>query len=178
MLEISIICVIALAAAYWMALFLMGRREDVLHGDFIRAAQSAVPNATPQPAPRAAAPRPLLQAPRPTLPQVTTPQPTGSPRAVTPALPAKRIEPVVMVKTVDPVQPAQPVESLQPAASIQSRAASTRPADIMRTPRPTRTTGATAPALRRTRPPEPAKPDILQSLLETIKRDLGDAVSR
>jgi hypothetical protein len=35
MLEISISSVIVLAAAYWTALWLMGRREDVLHGQFV-----------------------------------------------------------------------------------------------------------------------------------------------
>ena len=34
MFEISIFCVILLAISYWVVLFLMGRREDVLHGDF------------------------------------------------------------------------------------------------------------------------------------------------
>jgi hypothetical protein len=32
MFEIVILCVIFLAAAYWAVLWLMGRREDVLHG--------------------------------------------------------------------------------------------------------------------------------------------------
>jgi len=35
MFEISIFCVIVLAIGYWTALFLMGRRDDVLHGDFV-----------------------------------------------------------------------------------------------------------------------------------------------
>jgi len=35
MFEIVISCVIVLAAAYWTALWLMGRREDVLHGQFV-----------------------------------------------------------------------------------------------------------------------------------------------
>jgi hypothetical protein len=161
-----------------MALFLMGRREDVLHGDFIRAAQSAATNAGPQPAPRAALPRPLLQAPRPVLAQATTPGPVKAPGQVNSIVPPKRNEPVVMVKTVDPVQPAQPVESIQPAGSIRSSTAPTRPADIMRQRRPARPAGATAPDFRSAQPAQPAKPDILQSLLETIKRDLGDAVGR
>jgi hypothetical protein len=33
MLEISIFCVILFAIAYWATLFIMGRREDVLHGE-------------------------------------------------------------------------------------------------------------------------------------------------
>ena len=44
MFEISIFCVIVLAAGYWVALWLMGRRDDVLHGDFVHeAAPDAVP---------------------------------------------------------------------------------------------------------------------------------------
>jgi hypothetical protein len=35
MFEIGISCVIVLAAVYWTTLWLMGRREDVLHGQFV-----------------------------------------------------------------------------------------------------------------------------------------------
>jgi hypothetical protein len=35
MFEISISGIIVLAAAYWTMLWLMGRREDVLHGPFV-----------------------------------------------------------------------------------------------------------------------------------------------
>jgi hypothetical protein len=37
MFEIGIFCVIFLAAAYWAVLWLMGRREDVLHGEFVKS---------------------------------------------------------------------------------------------------------------------------------------------
>jgi hypothetical protein len=37
MLEISFFCVILLAAGYWAAMFLMGRRDDVIHGKFVHA---------------------------------------------------------------------------------------------------------------------------------------------
>jgi hypothetical protein len=36
MFEIAIFCVIVLAVAYWAVLFIMGRRDDVLHGEFVR----------------------------------------------------------------------------------------------------------------------------------------------
>ena len=50
MFEISIFCVIVLAAGYWSALWLMGRRDDVLHGDFVHeAAPEAVPTISPAP---------------------------------------------------------------------------------------------------------------------------------
>jgi hypothetical protein len=35
MLEVGLICIIALAVGYWVTLWLMGRRDDVLHGDFV-----------------------------------------------------------------------------------------------------------------------------------------------
>jgi hypothetical protein len=35
MFEIGVFCVIILAVAYWTVLWLMGRREDVLHGEFV-----------------------------------------------------------------------------------------------------------------------------------------------
>src|SRR3954452_15820584 len=41
MFEISIICVILLAISYWAVLWLMGRREDVLHGEFVDAGAQA-----------------------------------------------------------------------------------------------------------------------------------------
>jgi hypothetical protein len=37
MFEIGIFCVIFLAVAYWAVLWLMGRREDVLHGEFVES---------------------------------------------------------------------------------------------------------------------------------------------
>ncbi len=37
MFEISIFCVILLAVSYWAVLWVMGRREDVLHGEFVDA---------------------------------------------------------------------------------------------------------------------------------------------
>jgi hypothetical protein len=46
MFEISVICIVVLAAGYWVTLWLMGRHEDVLHGDFIHTepgAEGAVP---------------------------------------------------------------------------------------------------------------------------------------
>lgn len=52
MFEISIFCVILLAIGYWVALWLMGRHDDVLHGDFVQTEQGPEPAATPsQPTP-------------------------------------------------------------------------------------------------------------------------------
>ncbi|MBR1211337.1 hypothetical protein [Bradyrhizobium sp. JYMT SZCCT0180] len=41
MFEIIISCVILLAVCYWAVLWLMGRREDVLHGEFVEAGAQA-----------------------------------------------------------------------------------------------------------------------------------------
>ena len=53
MLEIIIFCVILFAMAYWATLFVMGRREDVLHGEFVEAdpepADTAMPAAAAAP---------------------------------------------------------------------------------------------------------------------------------
>ncbi|MGT2436017.1 hypothetical protein ACU4GH_09265 [Bradyrhizobium betae] len=35
MLEIGIFCVILLAAGYWAVMYVMGRRDDVIHGKFV-----------------------------------------------------------------------------------------------------------------------------------------------
>ena len=35
MLELIICCFLVFAVAYWVALWMAGRREDVLHGDFV-----------------------------------------------------------------------------------------------------------------------------------------------
>lgn len=56
MLEISVFCVILLAAGYWTTMFVMGRRDDVIHGKFVHAdgesglVQAAMP--TPPPFPK------------------------------------------------------------------------------------------------------------------------------
>ena len=50
MFEISIFCVIGLAIGYWVALWLMGRHDDVLHGDFVRVEQPSETVAKPLPA--------------------------------------------------------------------------------------------------------------------------------
>jgi hypothetical protein len=41
MLEIGIFCVILLAAGYWATMFVMGRRDDVIHGKFVHSEDEA-----------------------------------------------------------------------------------------------------------------------------------------
>ena len=43
MFEISIFCVIGLAIGYWVILWLMGRHDDFLHGDFVQVEQRPEP---------------------------------------------------------------------------------------------------------------------------------------
>ena len=50
MFELIILCVIALAVGYWVTLFLMGRRDDVLHGHFVQTDARVEPQAEPSPA--------------------------------------------------------------------------------------------------------------------------------
>ena len=53
MLEIGIFCIIVLAAGYWVALYVMGRHDDVIHGKFVHSeddgefAQAAMPTPPP-----------------------------------------------------------------------------------------------------------------------------------
>ena len=47
MFEIGIFCVIFLAVAYWAVLWLMGRREDVLHGEFVKSEPPAKESVRP-----------------------------------------------------------------------------------------------------------------------------------
>jgi hypothetical protein len=78
MFEIGIFCVIVVAVGYWVTLWMAGRREDVLHGQFVEvqpqnelvpepavAASLAKPLANAQPLPAA---RPARAAPPPTKP--------------------------------------------------------------------------------------------------------------
>jgi hypothetical protein len=58
MFELIIFCVIALAIGYWATLFVMGRREDVLHGDFVEGKEPPEPAAT-----QLSAAQPAMQTP-------------------------------------------------------------------------------------------------------------------
>jgi hypothetical protein len=100
MFEIGIFGVIALAISYWTVLWLMGRREDVLHGEFVEGkaapdepvgATSADPQARPifleRPARPASPERPVFPK-RPTLPE--RPAPTAAPEQ--PAFRRERLE--------------------------------------------------------------------------------------
>ena|ERR1700759_632268 len=78
MIEIGILVFLLLAAGYWTTLWLMGRREDVLHGQFV-AADSEDELA------------PAMAAPLPALPPVPT-RPKRATKLVIPAEPAPDAE--------------------------------------------------------------------------------------
>jgi hypothetical protein len=103
MFEISIFCVILLAISYWVVLFLMGRREDVLHGEFVKA------DAQPEEAVRSEPVRSVFPE-RPALPQrpVFPEKPVIGPKPV--------IEkPVVSPKPADITKPVRAAAPEQPA---------------------------------------------------------------
>lgn len=52
MLEIGFFCVILLAAGYWATMFVMGRRDDVIHGKFVHADDGLAPMPAPPPFPK------------------------------------------------------------------------------------------------------------------------------
>ncbi|TYL87682.1 hypothetical protein FXB40_40050 [Bradyrhizobium rifense] len=62
MLEIGIFCVILLAAGYWATLFVMGRRDDVIHGKFVHSEDEGAFTQAPMPAPPPFPKRPVKAA--------------------------------------------------------------------------------------------------------------------
>jgi hypothetical protein len=74
MFPIGLISIVVLAAGYWVTLWLMGRQDDVLHGDFVHAepetetAAESAPSFPPFP----------TRAPFPAKPSVTKPSVTKS----------------------------------------------------------------------------------------------------
>jgi len=71
MFEIGIFCVIFLAVSYWAVLWLMGRREDVLHGEFVESEPHAQEPLRQEPLrqePLRQEPMRPVFPPRPTLP--------------------------------------------------------------------------------------------------------------
>ena len=101
MFEISIFCVILLAISYWAVLWLMGRREDVLHGEFVEAgakAEQPVRSIFPD---RSAIPVPAV---RPIFPK-----PSAIPAQIAiPRQPAISARPVMFEQPVRSAIPKQP----------------------------------------------------------------------
>ena len=183
MLELSIVCVIATAALYWMALWLMGRREDVLYGSFVTPVSSAV-EALPQPS------RPEWPPELPRRPRVraTAPAPAESlAPGLRPAAAAATISPDSPASAIRRPQPSPPPASMTwPAVSPGLHRANTLTAAALpraalsvarRTAVPAAPRAVKPGIVRRALPAAhtPPRTDILASLLETIKRDLSEA---
>jgi hypothetical protein len=63
MFEIGVICIVVLAVGYWVTLWLMGRHDDVLHGDFVHPEGADVSATSALPASPFPAKPPLIKAP-------------------------------------------------------------------------------------------------------------------
>jgi hypothetical protein len=68
MLEIGILVFLVLAFGYWATLWIMGRRDDVLHGQFVEAdSEDELAPAMAAPSPVPTRPKPAPQAPKPPI---------------------------------------------------------------------------------------------------------------
>lgn len=65
MLEIGIFCVMLLAAGYWTAMYVMGRRDDVIHGKFVHSEDEGAFTQAPMPAPPPRFPKRMIKAAEP-----------------------------------------------------------------------------------------------------------------
>ncbi|MEO8318847.1 MAG: hypothetical protein ABJA75_00705 [Bradyrhizobium sp.] len=114
MFEIGIVCVIILAVAYWTVLWLMGRREDVLHGEFVEG------KAEPKESVRATVAGPQVRPvflERPAFParSASPERPTLAERTASPARSALPKPPVFPKRPTLPERPAQATAPEQPA---------------------------------------------------------------
>ena len=84
MFEIGIFSVIILAVSYWAVLWVMGRREDVLHGEFVKAdgqaAGETVRAVAAESAVRPVFPDPAALAERPVFPERVPSRPAAPKR--------------------------------------------------------------------------------------------------
>ena len=110
MIEIGIISIIVLAVGYWVTLWLMGRHDDVLHGDFVHAepgGETAARSDQPFPA------RPPFPA-KPTFP----PKPTVVKAAVVKSAAAKPAS--AQTLPAGPLPPSAPVPVSERLDTLQS----------------------------------------------------------
>ncbi|SDN18391.1 hypothetical protein [Afipia sp. GAS231] len=121
MFEIGIISLIVLAVSYWAVLWVMGRREDVLHGEFVEGKAKPgepVRATSPEPLVRPIFPESPASSERPKFPERTA-FPTRSALPEWPLLPEPLLRERPARATV-PEQPAfQPERLQQLLASIK-----------------------------------------------------------
>jgi hypothetical protein len=68
MIEIGIFVFLVLAFGYWATLWIMGRRDDVLHGQFVEAdSEDELAPAMAVPSPVPTRPKPAPRAPKPPI---------------------------------------------------------------------------------------------------------------
>jgi hypothetical protein len=68
MLEIGILVFLVLAFGYWATLWIMGRRDDVLHGQFVEfEGEDELAHAMGAPSPVPTRPKPAPRAPKPPI---------------------------------------------------------------------------------------------------------------
>jgi hypothetical protein len=65
MLEISVFCVMLVAAAYWTTMFVMGRRDDVIHGKFVHTEEEGDMSRSSMPVPPPPFPKRPIKAAQP-----------------------------------------------------------------------------------------------------------------
>ena len=106
MFEIGVISIVVLAVGYWVTLWLMGRRDDVLHGDFVHEEDGARTSAAPeQPFPsRSPFPAKSVFPAKPALTRPSTVKPST-------------VKPSVNKPVSAPAQPSAPV----PVAALSER---------------------------------------------------------
>ena len=108
MLEISIISIITLAVGYWVTLWLMGRHDDVLHGDFVHEEGAEASASADQPLPAGSA-----FSPRPPFP----PKPVISRRSAIPSSAAIKPRPATPLAA----QASLPAQASPPAPALSER---------------------------------------------------------
>ena len=155
MFEIGIVCVIILAVAYWTVLWLMGRREDVLHGEFVEGkaepdepvrADVAETQARPVFLERPAFPARSASPERPAFPE----RPVFPARFASPKRPVFPKRPGVPVRSASSERPVVPEHPLLPELPVQAAV-----------------------------PEQPAfQPERLEKLLASIKQDLNQLVQK
>jgi hypothetical protein len=110
MFEIGVISIVVLAVGYWVTLWLMGRHDDVLHGDFVHDEDTS---GAPRPADQAVPAGPAFP-PRPPFP----PKPVVKRRSA--VTPAAAIRPAPAAPRAAPASLPAPASPATPALSERS----------------------------------------------------------
>ncbi|UYO44382.1 hypothetical protein KQX63_24045 [Rhodopseudomonas palustris] len=178
MLELSLLGIIGLAAAYGTALWWMGRHDDVLYGDFVSPEGTATLTSTTSTSAEPASLRQQQTAPAAYQPWQAGPHRPATAHAAVPPIqtgvrpPSRTSAAPQRPMPTAPTIPSQPGENqlttVQPLSPASLQAVTTS-AQHQLPPRP-----IPAPA----RSQAPAHNDVLNSLLETIKHDLNNAVGK